>query len=176
MEQAVHSVEWQHFTEYTITDLTNNKYNSNKKIWIRYRQTSKALSAWPTGEESGRRRFSKSGVLANKFRSRKMLSVRRPNGECLPFNRELRKRKLTTAPRGGRNWKGITGWTENRDKRKGVPHNEVEITRNNAVASNLKLIRYLLWRTEERSEKCVRIVCLLDKIRTGNLPNSPGSG
>jgi hypothetical protein len=78
------------------------------------------LSAWPTGRNLGDDDFLNRNPGVIKFRSQKM-SVRGPNGECLPFNRELRMRKLTTAPRGGRNWKGITGWTENRDKRKGVP-------------------------------------------------------
>jgi hypothetical protein len=62
----------------------------------------------PPEMESRRCRFSKSEGQENKFRNRKML-LRRPSGEWLPFNSELHKRKQTTAPRGGRNWKGITG-------------------------------------------------------------------
>jgi hypothetical protein len=52
MEQAV-GVEWEHFTEYTVTDLTNNKYNSNKKIWIRYRQTRKLSVPDPPARNLG---------------------------------------------------------------------------------------------------------------------------
>jgi hypothetical protein len=63
----------------------------------------------PDPPERNLGRFYKSEDQENKFWNRKMLLLRRTNGEWLPFNSELHKRKQTTAPRDGRSWKGITG-------------------------------------------------------------------
>jgi hypothetical protein len=89
-----------------LINLANGNNNNNNKLEYKT-DTDKLVNL--SVPESGRRRFSKSEGQENKFRNRKMLLLRRPNGECLPFNSELHKRKQTTAPLGGRNWKGITG-------------------------------------------------------------------
>jgi hypothetical protein len=85
--------------------LANGNNNNNK---LEYEtDTDKPVNL--SVPEIRRRWFSKYQGQENKFRNRKMLLLRRPNGEWLPFNSELRKRKQTIAPQGGRNWKGITG-------------------------------------------------------------------
>jgi hypothetical protein len=89
-----------------LINLRNGNNNNNKLEYETDTDTDKPVNL--SVPEFGRRRFSKSEGQENKFRSQKML-LRRPNGECLPFNSELHKRRQTTAPRGGRNWKGITG-------------------------------------------------------------------
>jgi hypothetical protein len=122
MEQAVHSVEWQHFTGYTITDLTNNKYNINKKIWIRYRQTRKLSQSVP---DPPARNLGDGG-----FQNPESWQINLGAERCcyaaqtvsdFPSTANSARGNWQQLHGGGRNWKGITGWTENRDKRKGMP-------------------------------------------------------